>query len=91
VVLLLWQSTFIVTNEAGGGTLEPEETDLEMTDPLHDASAPHRAAELSLEHTRRLGESRPDGQYTPDWYAETAYVGDLTALAAASLAQPRRA
>jgi hypothetical protein len=62
-----------------------------MTHPLHDASAPHRAAELSLEHTRRLGESRPDRQYTPEWYAETAYVGDLTALAAASLAQPRPA
>lgn len=63
-----------------------------MTDPVHDAPAAHRAAELSLAHTRRLGEPRPAGQQcTPEWYAETAYVGDLTALAAASLAQPQPA
>jgi hypothetical protein len=62
-----------------------------MTDTVNDACAAHRAAELSLEHTRRLSEPRPDRQCTPEWYAETAYVGDLTALAAASLAQPQRA
>jgi hypothetical protein len=62
-----------------------------MTHPVHDASVPHRAAQLSLEHTRRLDEARPDTQCTPEWYAKTAFVGDLTALAAASLAQPRRA
>ena len=41
-----------------------------MNHPVDDASAPHRAVELSLEHTRRLGESRPDRQYLLECHAE---------------------
>lgn len=67
----------------------PEETDPEMTHPHHDASAARRHVERGIEHTHRLGESRPD-RYTAEWYAETTYVGDLTALAALTLAQRAR-
>ena len=62
-----------------------------MTHPHHHASATTRHVERGLEHTRRLGESRPHNRYTAEWYAEAAYVGDLTALAALTLAQPPRA
>ncbi|HEX5191696.1 MAG TPA: hypothetical protein VFW09_02765 [Solirubrobacteraceae bacterium] len=58
-----------------------------MTHPHHHASADARHVERGLEHTRRLGEARPENQYLPEWYAEATYVGDLTVLAALTLAQ----
>lgn len=62
-----------------------------MTHPHHHASATACHIERGLEQTRRLGESRPENQYTPEWYAEATYVGDLTVLAALTLAQSPRA
>jgi hypothetical protein len=62
-----------------------------MTHHHHSASAAARHVERGLEHTRRLGAMRPHNHYTPEWYAEASYVGDLTALAALTLAQPARA
>jgi hypothetical protein len=62
-----------------------------MTHTNHHASTATRLVERGLERTRRLGASRPHDQYTPEWYVEATYVGDLTALAALTLAQSRRA
>jgi hypothetical protein len=62
-----------------------------MTHPHHDSSAAaDRQIERGLDQARRLGESRPAGRYTPEWYTEATHVGDLTALAALTLSHPRR-
>jgi hypothetical protein len=62
-----------------------------MTHPNQDALAANRHVERALEHARRLSEPRPEKHYTPEWWAKAEQVGDLTALAALTLARPPRA
>jgi hypothetical protein len=62
-----------------------------MTHPHHDPLAADRHVQRGLEHAHRLGESRTHNRYTPEWYAEATHVGDLTALAALTIAQSLRA
>jgi hypothetical protein len=44
-----------------------------------------RQLEQALDHAHRLSQPRPRDQYTPEWWAQASWVGDLTALAALDL------
>jgi hypothetical protein len=39
----------------------------------------------ALDHAHRLSQPRPRDQYTPEWWAQASWVGDITALAALDL------
>jgi hypothetical protein len=54
------------------------------------ALSPNRHVEHALDHARRLSKPLPRGQYTPAWWAEATHAGDLTALAALTLARSPR-
>jgi hypothetical protein len=41
--------------------------------------------EQALDHAHRLSQPRPRDQYTPEWWAQASWVGDMTALAALDL------
>lgn len=62
-----------------------------MTHPNQDTPAAQRHVERALEHAHRLSEPRPEKHHTPEWWAEAKHVGDVTALAALTLARPTRA
>ena len=62
-----------------------------MNHPEQNTLGRDRHLNRALDHARRLSEPRPRDQYTPAWWVQAARVGDLTALAAVSLARSRRA
>jgi hypothetical protein len=64
---------------------EPERTDPEMTHPEQDPLRRDRQLEQALDHAHCLSQPRPRDQYTPEWWAQASWVGDMTALAALDL------
>jgi hypothetical protein len=61
-----------------------------MTHPITDTRRRDQHLERTLDHVRRLSEQRPGQRQTPEWWAQAAQVGDLTALAALTLARSPR-
>lgn len=55
-----------------------------------DALRHDRHLEQTLDQARRLSERRSGDRYAPEWWAQAERIGDLTALAASTLARSRR-
>jgi hypothetical protein len=56
-----------------------------MTHPEQDPLRRDRHLQQALDHAHRLSQPRPRDQYTPEWWAQASWVGDITALAALDL------
>jgi hypothetical protein len=56
-----------------------------MNHPKPDPLRRDRQLEHALDHAQRLSQPLPRDQYTPEWWAQASWVGDLTALAALDL------
>ena len=55
-----------------------------------DAARRDRQLDQTLDHARRLSERPAGDRYAPEWWAQAERIGDLTALAASTLARSRR-